>query len=332
MNRRWLRWGWLLLIVPAIIGLARLRFDVEVLNLLPAELPVVQGLKLYQQHFTSVRELIITLHAPDAESAETAARRLAEFLRGDTNLVASADWQPPLKEHPEAMAEFIAYLWINQPPEVFAELANRLAPGKLDEVLRETREQLATTLSPLDLAQLSYDPFGFTRLPETGLGGELMSGREQEGFASVDGTFRVVFVEARVELSNYRDCAAWLKSIKAAVAHCKNSPDWPANVAIRFTGAPAFVAEVASGMERDIRSSALCSLMLIGGLFWWAHRSWRPLLCLLAFLGLTVAGTLGFGGLIFGMLNAVSLGFTTILIGLAVDYGLVLYQEWIAAP
>ena len=31
MNRRWLRWSWVLL-VPALLGLARLRFDVEVLE------------------------------------------------------------------------------------------------------------------------------------------------------------------------------------------------------------------------------------------------------------------------------------------------------------
>ncbi len=46
-------------------GLARLRFDVEVLNLLQADLPVVQGLKLYQQHFASARELVITVSTTD---------------------------------------------------------------------------------------------------------------------------------------------------------------------------------------------------------------------------------------------------------------------------
>jgi hypothetical protein len=36
------RWVWLLLLVPVVIGLARLRFDVEVLDLLPGDLPAVQ--------------------------------------------------------------------------------------------------------------------------------------------------------------------------------------------------------------------------------------------------------------------------------------------------
>ena len=48
--RHWL--GWLLL-VPIGLGLARLRFDVEVLDLLPADVPVVEGLKIYQQNFAN---------------------------------------------------------------------------------------------------------------------------------------------------------------------------------------------------------------------------------------------------------------------------------------
>ena len=34
-------WFWLLLLIPVGIGLGRLRFDVEVLNLLPDDLPAV---------------------------------------------------------------------------------------------------------------------------------------------------------------------------------------------------------------------------------------------------------------------------------------------------
>src|SRR5438105_12675170 len=61
------RWLWLLLLVPAIIGLTRLRFDVEVFDLLPDDLPAVKGLKIYQQYFANARDLIITVTEADAE-------------------------------------------------------------------------------------------------------------------------------------------------------------------------------------------------------------------------------------------------------------------------
>ncbi len=130
MNRHWSRWWLLLLLVPIIAGLARLHFDVEMLDLLPANVPAVQGLKIYQQHFTDARELIVTVRATDRETAGRTAKSIAENLARATNLVASVTWQPPWLEHPEQTAELIAYLWLNQPPEKFAQLAARLARNK----------------------------------------------------------------------------------------------------------------------------------------------------------------------------------------------------------
>ena len=44
-------------------------------------------------------------------------------------------WQAPWLEHPEEMVELIAHLWLNQLPETFAQLTNRLAPEKLEALL-----------------------------------------------------------------------------------------------------------------------------------------------------------------------------------------------------
>src|SRR5436305_5967100 len=90
-SRAWL----LLLIAPILLGLFRLRFDTEVLNLLPNDLPAVQGLKLYHKYFANNREVIITVSAKNSADAESAARVFATTLQGASNLVADAVWQPP---------------------------------------------------------------------------------------------------------------------------------------------------------------------------------------------------------------------------------------------
>src|ERR1051326_2364478 len=109
-------WPWLLLLLPIGFGLWRLHFDVEVLDLLPPDLKVVQGLKLYQERFANARELIITVKTPEADQTEELAHRLADALREKTNLVSSVIWEPPWLEHPEQSAELLAFLWLNQPP------------------------------------------------------------------------------------------------------------------------------------------------------------------------------------------------------------------------
>ena len=81
------RWWWLAALIPIILGFARLHFDVEVLDLLPAGVPAVQGLKMYQQHFTNARELLITVQAPDADAVKSAAQSIAGALRAQDGLV-----------------------------------------------------------------------------------------------------------------------------------------------------------------------------------------------------------------------------------------------------
>ena len=148
MKRTWFRWWWLLLLIPVIIGLARLKFDVDVLDLLPANVPAVQGLKMYQEHFANSRELIITIQTQTREATDQAAKTVSEALRNATNLVSDVTWQPPWLEHPEQAAELIAFLWLNQPPEQFNALATRLADTNLSTVLAATRDQLTTRFHP----------------------------------------------------------------------------------------------------------------------------------------------------------------------------------------
>jgi uncharacterized protein len=134
------RWWWAFLTVAVCLGLWRLRFDVDILNLLPPDEPTVEGLKLYQKHFTNARELVITLRAPEAERAERLASYVATRLRQETSLVAEASWQPPWMEDPAQMAELLGCFWLNQPPEAFGELTNRLAADQLKAVLGRTKE------------------------------------------------------------------------------------------------------------------------------------------------------------------------------------------------
>ena len=326
---KWFRWWWLLLLIPIAAGLARLHFDVEVLDLLPANVPAVQGLKLYQQHFANARELIVTVKAPDREAAELAAKSIAESLQRATNLVAAATWQPPWLEHPDQTAELIAYLWLNHSPEAFADFAAHLSETNLTSILAATREQLAATLSPNEIVQLSYDPFGLTRLPESVAGTISSFGRGQELFASADGTFRIIFVKARGELNGYRECTDWFNTVKQSVSAALPASN---EMEIGYTGRPAFVAEISGSMKRDIILSVGGTSFIIAILFWFAHHRIKPMLWLLTLLALILASTLALGGLIFGAINVVSMGFAAILLGLAVDYAVVHYQEALAHP
>jgi len=321
------RWWWALLLVAIGLGACRLRFDVDILNLLPPDEPSVQGLKLYQEHFANARELIITLRAPDAGQAERLAGELADRLRQQTNLVSEVTWQAPWMEHPEQLGELLGWLWFNQPPESFGTLTNRLAPDQLKPTLEQTKESLATSMSPMDLARHEFDPFNLLTMPAlTNLAG-FSGGQSQQMFASPDGKFRLLYLESAVDLNSYRSCESWLKAIHAIVGAPGTN-----GVVVRYTGRPVFVEEIATSMQRDMSHSVGITSTVIALLFWLTHRRWRPMLWLLALLLLILGATLALGGLLLGTISVVALGFAAVLLGLAVDYAVVHYQEALAHP
>ncbi|HEY5912608.1 MAG TPA: MMPL family transporter [Verrucomicrobiae bacterium] len=320
-------WLWLLLLLPLGLGVARLRFDVDILNLLPANLSVAQGLKLYQKHFANSGELIITLQAPSAAEAEAAARSLANLLRRQTNLVAGVTWQPAWMDEPAQAMELVAYLWLNQPPGVFAELTGRLASTNLTRTLNETRERLTTSLSPTDIALGGYDPYGLTRLPESVSAVAQDMGTGDELFTSQDGTFRLVFVAGKPDLSGYKACRTWLAQLQHIIAEGQRSGQVPSTAELHYTGRPAFAVEISRSMENDMGGTSVGTLAVIGLLFWLTHRRFLPLVWLLLLLVAILAGALALGGLFIGTINIVSLGFASILLGLAEDFGIVIYEE-----
>ncbi len=326
LRRHWL---WLFLIVPVILGLMRLRFDVDVLNLLPKDSSVVRGLKIYQQSFSNARQLFITVSATNSETTEKVARNITEALRKRPDLVSSAIWQPPWLESPVQASELLAHLWLNQPPADVRALTNRLHGENLANTLREAIDRATTSLSPNDIALGGHDPFGFTRLPESASGGVASFGNGNDLFASADGTFRIIFVDSAKELSNYRECGEWLEKINEIVTGDREVNQ---SSTIGYTGHPAFLSEISKGMEHDMKESVVLTSVIIAILFWISHRRWLPMLWLIFLLTLILLCTIALGGLIFGTLNVVSLGFAGILLGLAVDYGVVHYQEAMAKP
>ena len=103
-------------------------------------------------------------------------------------------------------------------------------------------------------------------------------------------------------------------------------------VVVRYTGRPVFVEEIATSMQRDMSHSVGITSTIIALLFWLTHRRWRPMLWLLALLMLILGATLALGGLVLGTISVVSMGFAAVLLGLAVDYAVVHYQEALAHP
>lgn len=318
----------LLLVVSILVasfGLTRLRFDTDILSMMPPGLPEVKGLKAFHEAFSRSDELILVISGgeEDAGSLSEAAESLGEMLETQ-GLVKHARWKPRWDEEPEGIAELLAYLWLNGDHATTAALADKLSPQNSAASLHKALAKAATSLEGIDMVMRAHDPFGFLDHPAVT---SLMdsSGQGGEAFASEDGRTHLLFADSPAPITGYRDAQAWLARLRAAITRWQAGDG--AGLQVHLTGDPAFSSEIGGAMENDLSGSIGITLGLIGLLFWWMQRRPSLLLGLIGVLVLVFAVAMGLAGWIYGELSIMALSSIEILIGLAVDYGLVICQE-----
>lgn len=315
-----------LAILFASLGLTRLRFDTDILSMLPGELPEVKGLKAFHEAFSRNDELILVIEGSeeDAGTLGDAAESLATVLL-DQKAVKSARWKPRWNEEPQGIAELLGYLWLNGDPAAAKAQADRLAPGTSQKTLQDSLARVATSMEGVDMVMAAHDPFGFLDHPAVGALMHSSGSGGGEAFESEDGRTQLLFVDSPTPLPGYREADVWLKSLRTSIAKWQEADG--KGLRVRMTGEPAFSSEIGVAMENDLSGSIGITLGLIGLLFWWMQRRFSLLLGLTGILVMVFAMALGLAGWLYGELSIMALSSIEILIGLAVDYGLVICQE-----
>ncbi|EDY21684.1 exporter-like protein [Chthoniobacter flavus Ellin428] len=316
---------WIAIIIALLVftgaGLSRISFNVDILKLLPTHLPQVKGLSLFLKHFSQPKELIVTVEAPTSELAESTADALADAFSKHPDLVQRAVARAPWEKRPADLSELLAFLVLNQPPEKIRALVNSLSPEQADATLKSSVEKLGESISPQEVALLSYDPYNVAGA--LGDLGSFAGTAQQSEFSSADGTFRVLYVVSAHNFPNYKAAIAWVNQIKQ-IAHATVTDS---AIHLGFTGEPAFVADISGSMEWDMTSSGFVTLLVIALIFYLCYRRARPLMELQAMLVLIFTLSLAAAGLFLSQLTVIGVGCAAIMIGLSVDYGYFVYQR-----
>jgi uncharacterized protein len=315
--------------VIAAVCVLGVKFSANLYEMLPEDLPEVQGMDRLNRYFSRDGQLIVTVKSEDAATSAAAMVSLEKRLIEAPGLVSDSFRDLSLNEIVKEGGSLLAWLWLNAAPSDFAKLMDRLKSENSAGMLNEVISNLQDGFFDQDIMVSTYDPLGFSKIGDLVGRGD---GSGPDAMISKDGTFQVMYVEGMgVDFSDYRSAAKWLKQVKLVVEDWQL--EWDAShgeinpVTIGLTGTPAFMAEVGAEMEWDMTMSVISTMLLISLLFWIMHRKTRPLSWLIAAMLVILVITLLIGGLIFGDLSVMSVGFAAILMGLAVDYGIVLYRE-----
>ncbi len=314
------------------IGLSRISFNVEILDLLPPDIEQAEGLARVLADFGLPNELIVTVESPDSARTEAATLSLAEHLLATPDLVRLVVAQPLWESSPENLGGLAAYTALNLPPDQFAPIVSALDPTTATTRATNTAATLATTLSGEEIALLSYDPYRLLpHLQAIAPNAAESTEPQKSEFVSADGTFRALYVTATPDLTDYRLATDWITAIKSRIAAWRTTqPPIDPPLQIGIAGDPAFMSELSTGMESEMRQSGVVTVAIVGLIFFAVYRRLLTLAILIGLLGLSFLIALSVAGFLDKGITIISAGFASILVGINVDYGLIIYQTYLA--
>jgi predicted exporter len=301
----------LALLVGALWAGWTIRLETELLALFPQASPSVMGLQAFQRHVTSDREVILVAgEAMPSAAREDAFRRLRPALAvlpGIGSVTAPGD------QWIEAAPELAAWAIWNLPPQRFALIVDALGPGPVAQRLAELPSRLTGAFDPEDLMRRQLDPLGLLEVLGAGQG----------LFGTAGPTAHSITVTAERPLITFDECEAFTNAIRTAVKRTL-----PHETRLLLTGRPAFTAEIAAQMRHDMHLMIIVATVLMSAAFWAFYRTLRPLgsILLVQFLALGV-GLLA-ARLVIGSLNVISMGFAAILLGIGMDYSILVYHHF----
>lgn len=305
-----------IILVFSIFGLKRLEFATDVMEVFPDSIPEVEAFQVIRKYFDDDHRVILLLGHDDEVFEEDVAEFTA-FMR-EKLPEARIEYRPRFEDDPVSIAPALARMWADSDSEAVTDFAEVLLDSnRLEDFLKKRKETIALSLDQGEATLAAYDPLGFADHPAMAqLRGESINHQSE------DGTLWLVMI-ANSDLGiSYRTHTDWVNKIRG------NADEWMKDgYHYRLTGGPVFSAEVGAGMERDMAGTVTITSLIVGLLFLLIQRSPGQLLVLGVILGIVFVITLGLAGWFLGTLNLVSVGFAAILLGLVIDYGVVIARE-----
>lgn len=304
------------------------KVDSDVLNLLPQRFDSVRALKVYDREFSQAREITFALwdetHTTDLDAF---AEYFGDALRKEPWVVRVLDRSPA--DEPDGAREIqrlAVPLLLDQEPAAFAKTLAALRPEAIARRFALKRAEMEAG-SPKAEMELTFDPLGVIA-PALAPFSASFSTENTRPMVSPDGTLRVVIALSCQESLDAASCRETLAKVEAFNARVL--AEWKGGSAPRIlvTGRTAYVGELSTGMQHDVLATVLGSLFLVSGVFYAGFRRVRPLLAILGVLALCCLGAVAAGLLLFQQLNLITIGLCSILVGLGVDFGMLLYGAY----
>src|SRR5712691_3921183 len=329
-QRRLLVWFGVAALAAACLAILmmRIELDSDVINMLPRGFESVRGLKIYDRDFEQTRELTFALRCQpqDVDKLEEFAPTFVENLRKQPwceRVLAGSPMETP--DGIRDLQSIAVPLLLNLEPVAFERTMSVLQPEKIRERLHRLHQEIEAG-SPRPQFELAFDPLGVIG-PALKPFAEANAIEEEQPLTSPDRTMRVFLAVTNQSSISAFECQRLMRQVNAFRARA--SDGWDGGLLeVLVTRRSAYVAEISLSMRYDIVATLGSSVLLVGIIFFIGFRRWLPLLGMGFSLLLSCLVALAAGLLIFGRLSMVAVGFCAILVGLGVDFAILIFGRY----
>src|SRR6266404_5355174 len=329
-QRRVLVWFGVAALAAACLGIlvTRIELDSDVINMLPKGFESVGGLKIYDRDFEQTRELTFALRCQpqDVDKLEEFAPTFVENLRKQSwcdRVLAGSPMETP--DGIRDLQSIAVPLLLNLEPAAFDQTMSILQPERIQERLHRLHQEIEAG-SPRPEFELGFDPLGIIA-PALKPFAQASAIEQEQPLTSPDRTMRVFLVVTNQPALSAFECQRLMRQVNAFRARAGDGWDGgPLEVLV--TGRSAYVAEISLSMRYDIVATLGSSVLLVGVIFFVGFRRWLPLLGMGFSLLLSCFVALTAGLLVFGRLSMVAVGFCAILVGLGVDFAILIFGRY----
>src|SRR5438445_1153627 len=329
-QRRALVWFGVAALAAACLGIlfTPIKLASNVINMLPKAFNSVGGLKIYDRDFEQTRELTFALRCQpqDVDKLEEFAPTFAENLRKQSwsdRVLAGSPMETP--DGIRDLQSIAVPLLLNLEPAAFEQTMSILQPERIQERLHRLHQEIEAG-SPRPEFELGFDPLGIIA-PALKPFAEANAIEQEQPLTSLDRTMRVFLVVTNQPSLSAFQCQWLMRQVNAFRARAGDGWEGGA-LEVLVTGRSAYVAEISLSMRYDIVATLGSSVLLVGIIFFIGFRRWLPLLGMGFSLLLSCLVALAAGLLVFGRLSMVAVGFCAILVGLGVDFAILIFGRY----
>jgi len=314
---------------------SRVEVETDILSLVPRNNPVVEEFKKTVARFGSVDTLLVVVHLDPERPLETTldfVDRLASSLR-DWDLI---DWiEYRVDSTAEAAVPLLDRATLFLDPEELEEVLAELDNKGLEETAVRLRAQLVAPQSVVTKDLLRLDPAGLLPkiLSKIRFGGVGVRVDPETG-CLIDSGHRFLLMMAKPtspaqDLKFDRMLMEGLAERVAAVGEAWREDGGDEPPQVEFTGGYVVALDDARLITSDMIVGLVSSLVGVMLLFLLAFR--RRAALVFAFFPLVtgIALTFAFGAITLGRINSLTSAFGGLVIGLGIDFVIVLYARYV---